>query len=140
MSYFVTAGTDTEAHFLSHEHLNVLYPSLSCEKIREIIDEATQETMEASIELFINSRKDLAMKIVPLGQLNVGEISRISRETYNADNVRYRHGKTVLKRVKSKLQQELKENIKPFVPSPFLTVDELKIVADSIWPVAHPEG
>ena len=68
-----------------------------------------------------------------LGKVNNGQVAEASREEYNADPIRFRHGKTVLGHLLSLLQVELKENPTVLVPTPVIAaVPEGSIMAHAM--------
>ena len=98
---FVTENTDIESYYLRAEYLHDVYgDKLSLKDAESIVTEATELTKEKSIEKFINARSDIENRNrykEPQKRLNVGELARVCREKYEANPVRYRHGKATIK-------------------------------------------
>ena len=91
---FVTEGTDLESHFLNPSYLSAV-GRIDQGRAEEYLARATEMTRKKSLDKFSGS------------VLNAGRpsstnwtISKLVRE-YDSDPVRYRHGKTVLKKLKS---------------------------------------
>lgn len=126
---FITEGTDTESHFISDKHLHQLYPSITLNRAQQIIEEAINQSEEKSIVKFMNSRSNIEYakynKASHSRRPNVGEMSFEIREQYLNDKLRYMHGKSVLKRIKNILQQEVGKQINLFVSSDYIKNAEL---------------
>ncbi len=135
---FLTDSNDVESYFLSPEHIHALYSQLSVDRALAIINQATDQTREASIESIINIRTQLAWhRRVHLGeQPNVGEIARAAREEYEENPRAMRRGKLVLARLRLLLQQELGAHARLKTDSPALVIDQLRAVANRLWPAA----
>ncbi|MES1191261.1 MAG: AAA family ATPase [Steroidobacter sp.] len=122
---FVTNGVDIESHFLNAQHLSVLVPDLPQYRIQEIIDVATNETQDKSIERLTNSRIKTAQQRRNKeggGEPNYGQIAAQARIDYMASPDTYRFGKTVLGRVVALIQGEVAHNIIVAQASPHLGV------------------
>lgn len=132
---FLTSGTDVESHFISPEHISYLYPTLSLERVVEIVEEATQLTKEKSIKKFINTRTQFALNAYYRGgdKPDAGEIAMSAMKAYEQDTIRYRHGKSVIGPLKAKLQQEASGNIDLFRVSSYIVVVKLQEIASRIW-------
>jgi predicted ATPase len=113
---FITMGTDIESHFLSAQHINQIYPQISIELAESIINEATDEVEEKTLEKFINSRTAIDLRNVGSNNINPGRISADAHRLYFQDKKRYRHGKKVLGCVKSKLQGYVPGTINLLIP------------------------
>jgi ABC-type Mn2+/Zn2+ transport system ATPase subunit len=132
---FLTEGNDIESYFLSAEHLHALNPAISVERMREIIEQATIETKEKSLEAIINMRMDEAFATRRAGGVtpNYGKIAVQASADYDSDPIAYRRGKIVMARLKALLQLELKVNPRIFFQSEFLRVAELSTLSGAIW-------
>jgi len=111
---FVTTGTDTESHFLVAAYWSTIIPDLSVERAQELLDEATTLTNDKSVEKFNNSRVAAAQRNrnkTGGGEVNYGSISRQCSSEMMANPIRFRHGKTVLKKLKVLLQDEFKKPV-----------------------------
>lgn len=129
---FVTKNVDVESYFISAEYLHDRYgDKLTVEEATELISKATATTKESSIEIFINSRIDIANKNrnkEPEKRVNAGKVARECRESYELDPVRYRHGKRTFKAIKSVLQDKKLPLIDLVSDSEFLCDDELALI------------
>lgn len=136
---FITKGTDIESHFLNPEHINQLNPSMSIEKIRELITISTNEVKENSLAKFINSRfeierrKSNADSNIP--KKAPGDISIQANKDYDANPEKYRHGKTVVKKLKQKFREETGENIIIYETSAEIIDQQLEEFKTEIWRV-----
>jgi AAA15 family ATPase/GTPase len=136
MKCFVTEYTDIESNFIDAKHINALYPSVSVNEAQELIDEVTTETEKKSIEKFINNRTSIEQrKSRKEGNrtINHGKLSFKCSEEYKKNIIRYRHGKTVFKALKQKLQTRVRSNINLVNESSFLKIPELEKIASEIW-------
>jgi hypothetical protein len=133
---FLTNGTDAETHFLLPEHIHHLYSSISLEQTSEIIEEITNSVEDKSIKKFINARTKFELEAYYRGEKgkpDAGEIALSAMNAYKQDIIRYRHGKTVIRSLKNKLQQEIGGNIDLFHPTSWVTVTKLQDIASRIW-------
>lgn len=131
---FVTEGTDMECYLLNASHIHDLANELSLQQIEVMINEATAESRDLSIERFTNHRHNAAVRTRNRGgsEPNVGRISREAMEAYDADPVRYRYGKRVQGLLKAKVQQALGRNVEHCQVTNALSVSELREIADQI--------
>jgi energy-coupling factor transporter ATP-binding protein EcfA2 len=132
---FLTADNDIECYFLCAKHLNCLNPSVSVERIQEIIDQATTDLYSKSIEAIVNLRTEEAFRQRQAGGAppNHGEIAVRAAADYAADPRKLRRGKGVLAHVKSLLQEEIRSNPRVYFPSEFLKEATLSAIAGSVW-------
>jgi energy-coupling factor transporter ATP-binding protein EcfA2 len=133
---FLTRFSDIEGYFLNPDHLSHLNPGLTPEVAAQLIDQATQDTRDASIVAIVNQRTTEAFRIRQAGgpAPNHGQIAIDATASYNADPVAMRRGKEVFKRLKALLQQTLGANPRIFFPSPHLQLAEVSQIANVIWP------
>jgi len=134
--FFSTNGTDIESYFINPNHINQLYPSIDRAVIQNLIDDATTETRADSVTRFINSRNQIASELFYRNggdRPNIGQISFDTTNLYDSNPERYRNGKLVLKRLHSKLQQAIGENIKIINNSSVLTNPSLSELKNIIW-------
>ena len=108
---FQTSGYDVESYFINPEHIHELYPNFLLENIEQLINDATEETKQKSLDKLYNKIEQYRKEF----ELN-GELIRFSypkainnlTELYNQNPSRYRYGKTVLGKLISKLQSGFK--------------------------------
>lgn len=131
---FFTIGTDIESHYLDPIHIHTAYDNLTLEQIKLAIIDSTEFVQTKSLELFINTRNALALNIqYSTGvRINPGKISAECTAEYLADTARFRHGKKVLKDLKSRLQQ-LGGQRDIIVPSEYLKNKKLQEMQEQIW-------
>lgn len=138
ISPLLTSESDIESYFLNAAHISTVNPFLSVERAQELLDAATLETRERSIEAMINLRTEEAFKRRQegLGNPNHGQIAVTAAADYDADPVRYRRGKLVARRLNALLNQELNGHGRIFVASAHLARAEIRALAATIWPPA----
>jgi energy-coupling factor transporter ATP-binding protein EcfA2 len=103
---FQTAGYDLESYFINPEHINSLYPDFTLEKINNLIDEATSETKETSMNKLYNKIEQFRKEYEAKGELikfNLSKEIQKIQKLYDDNIERYRYGKTVLGVLISKL-------------------------------------
>jgi energy-coupling factor transporter ATP-binding protein EcfA2 len=132
ISCFVTTGPDIESHFISAQHINLVYPAITQAKAEELIAESTIEKRDKLLAKFINSR--YAAELKKRGEKpNPGEIATSATHAYDTYPTKYRHGKTIFGVVSSKIQRELGININLYQVSDVLKIRELEEIASTIW-------
>ena len=133
---FLTVPSDVEGHFLDANHLSYLNPSVTPQRTQEIIDQATLDTREESLEALVNLRTADAFQLRRNGgdAPNHGAIAFAAMTDYEADSSNWRRGKIVLGRVIALLQQEIGANPRIYFPSPHLHCPSLSAQAQGIWP------
>ncbi len=128
---FLTRGVDIESHYLDAKHIAELngHPE---ERIRELLDAATDSSMQISIEKYVNGRSDIEKKAGTFGKLNLGQLAANAPKVVKDEIERYRHAKTVLKRLRNNFQEKYDKNLQVLKKSSHLAVDELNIIAVKI--------
>jgi len=123
----LTDSNDVECSFLNAAHLSNLNPSITIERVKELIDQATAETADKSIEAIVNQRTMEAFRTRQAGgpPPNHGAIAVQARNDYDSNPSQYRRGKSTLGRLQSLLQHELGSNPRVFFPSEHLRTDKL---------------
>jgi len=136
---FVTQGTDAESHFLNPNHFHTLESTLEVATVEALVDRATKESAAYSLTAFINSRTpvETARLRKENKQVNHGELALECSKKYDADTIRYRHGKRVVRAVRNLLQNEKKLNPDPFRKTEHIADAKLVAFAKAIWPL-HP--
>lgn len=131
---FQTKGYDAESYFINKEHINALYPEFELEQIERMIDEATQETEEKSLEK-LYGRLELYRK----GYEKKGEVYKYNaakyikkiENLYNSNKEKYRYSKTVLGYLISKLQQG-HERVNLLQNTDKITIPQLKTIIERL--------
>lgn len=124
---FVTTGTDIESYFINVNHIADLYPTISRSVIEGIIEDATNQTRDASIE-FIKKHEH--------GDKHKSKASYLDGVVvgiFESNKARYRHGKKTLGALKGLLQKETGTNVNLIKPTTSLKDEELNAVALKIW-------
>lgn len=133
---FLTKGSDIESYYLSPEHLSKIYNQFSIEDSKKIIQQATDNKQEKSIEKFINSRdgyEKIYCRASGKNSYNVGKLAQECADKYKTNPEYYRHGKTVFKELKNLLQNDYKIKSNLIVSSEFLLDSNLESIANEIW-------
>jgi ABC-type branched-subunit amino acid transport system ATPase component len=136
---FVTEGTDIESMFLNPNHLVSVAVPLTLEKVEQLLEQATAQCEDASIQRMTNSRvKAAQVKRNKEGgdEPNYGQIAANSSALYAANPLRYRLGKSVLGRVTALIQQELEHNVECAQQSEFVRVQMLVGLKEPVGPPA----
>lgn len=129
--FFVTNGVDIESHFLNKKHLLELFSEIDEQTIEDIIEEATAESRQKSIDKAI----DHFFKINKPKDYAYAKTMHQIADLYDSDVNRYRYGKTVLGLVKNKIANKLKRHVDLFVPSAHLRNEKLLSFCDKVWGV-----
>jgi hypothetical protein len=133
---FLTACSDIEGYFLNAEHLHALNPTISVERLRELIDLAISDTHEGSLEAIINLRTEEAFRKRNQGggPPNHGAIAIQAQADLAGDRTGLTRGKLALGKLQSLLQHEIGSNPRIFFLSHHLKVPALRSIANDIWP------
>lgn len=111
--FYKTSGVDVESEFINAQHINHLYNAITIERANELIDLATEQAEEKSIDKLLKKKalkKESGYKFIKL---------------YNENKERYRYGKKVLGVLNSLIQQEIGENSNLLQHSPFIENETL---------------
>lgn len=128
---FLTVGVDVESHFLNAEHLAELN-GIDIDAMQRMLDTATISCRNVSIEKYVNGRSDIEKKAGTFGKLNVGQLAATAPAILGAEVKRFRHAKTVLKRMRHDFQEAHGCNLRVMEPSPHLSVDEFVALAKKL--------
>jgi len=132
---FLTESNDIEGYFLNAEHLHALNPAVPIARIRELVQQATEETADKSVEALVNQRTAEAFRERREGgpPPNHGAIAVQAQADYAANPVNLRRGKAVIGRLQALLQAEQGANPRMFFPSLHLRSDALADLVRNIW-------
>ena len=127
--FYVPSGVDIESEYISHEHINSIYPGISVEKAKSFIDHETELAEQDSLDRLVDSffkanrpeNNGYAKKYSELKSLYVG------------NKTRYRYGKKVCGHLASLIQQEIGSNPNLFQSSLHLSSECLQQIAGDIW-------
>lgn len=125
---FLTSGVDVESHFLNSDHLTELN-GVPKDEIEILLNEATNASIDLSVEKYVNGRTDIEKKAGTFGKLNVGNLAASANGLIQSDLPRYRHSKTVLKNIRGLFQSKYGRNMRVIESSQWLSVDELQGIA-----------
>lgn len=129
---FLTDGVDIESHFLSVPHIATLNPSLSEPDAQDLIHRATMETREVSIQKYVNGRVDIEKKKGTYGKLDVGKLATDAPRAFDANPERYRHSKTVIRKLKELHRAAKAVNLVTASVTEHVAVPGLKSVAKRV--------
>ncbi|MBV7600080.1 ATP-dependent endonuclease [Aeromonas sp. sia0103] len=122
--FYVTDGVDLEGQYICPLHINELYPDISVDDITRLIEEATVESTESSIDRLI----DQTLKTCKPENQGYAKKIREINAIYQSNISRYRYGKKVSGVLKAKLQKILKRNVDIFRPTPHIINEDLQQV------------
>ncbi len=112
--FYQTTGVDVESEFINPQHINYLYNDISLERANELINLATDQSEEKSIDKLLKKKalkKESGYKFIKL---------------YYENKERYRYGKKVLGVLNGLIQQEIGENCNLLRHSSFIENEILK--------------
>lgn len=128
---FLTKGVDIESHFLCSQHISHLN-SISEDEANDLINEATVYLRDLCIKKYVNGRSEIEKKLGSFGTLDPGELALEAPKSLEANADRYRHSKTILKKVRSLFQDKYTRNIEIIKQSTFIKDESLATIADSL--------
>lgn len=126
---FLTQGVDVESYLINAAHIHALNPQFEIKEVEEIISAVWIEHRNEQIKAFVNGRTNNERMFGRGAELNHGEIAVEASEYVHEKNVRYKHGKLLLKSIRGKFQQTGKGNIVSMKPTKFIQVDALAEMA-----------
>lgn len=134
LEVFLTTGTDVESHFLNVQHISNIVPNVDSARIETMIEDATAQCREQSIERCINHWLSEAQRVRNKGgpEPNAGKIATEANKAYDADPVRFRYGKRVKGVLVALLQKAVGRNVELVQVSPALAVPQLAKIAKEI--------
>ena len=137
---FLTDLNDAEAYFLNAQHISFVNPRISHPRAQELIDDATRNAKEKSIEVITNIRFDAAQRDRKGGKSpNPGAIAAQARSDFESDPAKWRRGKPTANALKQLLQKELGGHPVINQSSPYLKVPALAKIGSMIWPMSTAE-
>lgn len=130
---FVPSGNDLEYYFTAKDHFLELYDSLTEKEYSDIINNAIIEKQDELKVKLINTRIDTLRKNGE--KPNEGEVAVTCTSQFDADKLRYSHGKILLKAVNEKLRIKTGVNSRLTSITSKLTIKEFADVKELVWPV-----
>lgn len=98
---FLTRGVDIESHFLTVEHLAMVYPQRTADEIAGLLARATYAAESKSVRVLTNARFEQAQarwdRATEARKPQAGRIAEEAKCEYDSDPERLRHGKETLK-------------------------------------------
>jgi energy-coupling factor transporter ATP-binding protein EcfA2 len=129
---FLTDGVDIESHFLNARHLAKLNAGLTENYAQTLINQATKETRETSIQKYVNGRVDIEKKRGTYGKLDIGKLATDAPRAFDSNPERYRHSKTVMKKLRDIYRANTQENLITAGVTEHLAVAALESVAKRV--------
>jgi len=132
---FITAGNDSECHFINETHINSLYPQVSIQQATELIQECLIERRDKIIEKYINTIYNRQLQESYQGgpRPNAGAIALDCARNYDRDMRGFMHGKIVERAVRHRLQGLIGGSINLCRLSESLRDPTLSGFAQEIW-------
>jgi ABC-type cobalamin/Fe3+-siderophores transport system ATPase subunit len=126
---FLTKGVDVESHFLCSQHIAKLN-NITDTEANEIITQSTLALKDLCIQKYVNGRSDIEKKSGGFGKLDHGQLAVEAIKILDTDFEKYRHSKTILKKVRSLFQEKYSRNIKIIEQSEFIKDSSLETIAN----------
>lgn len=117
---FITNGTDIESHYVNKYHINECYPEITIDEANILIEKSLIKVKEKSIDLL--KKKEFGEKY----KNKSSHLESAINDIYESEKLRFSHGKTLYKSVKSLIQKRIKKNPNLEVPSEFLKIEKLE--------------
>jgi len=121
----ITKFYDIESYFLNFQHINKIYPSITVERAKELIEQATTETEPTS-------KAKLRKAYTQYGKYDKMDDPKQKADEidalYDTDPIKYRYGKDVLFRLEELITTELQltDKISLTTLSEFIKVSEIE--------------
>jgi len=121
----MTKFYDIESYFLNFQHINKIYPSITVERAKELIEQATTETEPTS-------KAKLRKAYAQYGKYDKMDDPKQKADEidalYDTDPIKYRYGKDVLFRLEELITTELQltDKISLTTLSEFIKVSEIE--------------
>jgi len=121
----ITKFYDIESYFLNFQHINKIYPSITVERAKELIEQATTETEPTS-------KAKLRKAYAQYGKYDKMDDPKQKADEidalYDTDPIKYRYGKDVLFRLEELITTELQltDKISLTTLSEFIKVSEIE--------------
>lgn len=130
---FLTNGTDIESGFINAAHLSELNPSISHDDFEEMIASVSAMNQNDFVERYVNGRIEIARKNQTYGNLNVGQLATEAPTKIAEYPSRYRHGKTLLSKLRGEFQERYSANLTVIQSTSHLHNDTLFSIASKVF-------
>ncbi len=131
---FITDGNDLESYYYKEAHIMALYNQLELQDVRAVINDVLNDRSEKIREKFINTLIDRKLKNGE--RPNSGEIANHCIGKMHEDQLKYAHGKIVLKGINAKLQEITGQSPSLIRMTEHLKNEYLVGIANDIWGIA----
>jgi len=137
---FLTTGVDVESHFLNKDHLAVLN-NYSVDEFDNLLNQSTLQVADTSIQKYVNGRCDIEKKAGTYGKLDVGKLAVEASREIDANPIRFRHSKTVLKKLRELYRKQTNNNLIIAKKTEYSSVPELVTIAKKTFRIqTHVEA
>lgn len=131
---FVTNGTDVESHFAECGHLAALNKELNDDGFKDLIEESAISIHEDLIAAYVNGRVTIERANGNAGKIDHGKLAASAPTAIASNPMQLRHGKTLLRKIRSSYQEKFKKNMTVFSTSAYLDCDKLRTISRKIKP------
>ena len=128
---YLPDGVDIESVFLNTMHLSTIN-EIELDKMSSMLEEATREYRDLSIEKYVNGRSDIEKKRGTFGQINLGQLAAQAGGIIDAHPERYRHSKTILRKLRQEYRKVTGKNLRVLESSEFIRSVELADIAKKL--------
>ena len=128
----LTNGTDVESHFAESCHLAELNQELDDDGFRNLIEESAASIHEDLVAAYVNGRVTIERANGNAGKIDHGKLAASAPTAIASKPMQLRHGKTLLRKLRSSFQEKFQKNLSVFRTSANLGCDKLKTIARKI--------
>jgi hypothetical protein len=125
--FFVTRGTDVESYFLNAAHVLHCHPKLNSHDADSLVKQCVADSQSRSVDLL--RKKELGGS----NSMHRTHLNRAIEELVRKQSMRFTHGKTALKYLEQRIQNQYRQKAKLEKPSAFIADETLKRIAKRIW-------
>lgn len=130
---FVTTGVDVESHFVNLEHLVALNSNVSKGDLSAIYKTSLDATRDDAVAHYVNGKIEVARAVGAAAKLNHGQLAVEAAKFVDEDPARWRHGKSLLRKVRAEFQNTFKQTLRIESASDHLANSELRTIAKKVF-------
>lgn len=130
---FVTTGVDVESHFVKLDHLGALNANVSKEELATIFEAALGATRDDAVAHYVNGKIEVARAAGTAAKLNHGQLAVEAAKHVDDDPQRWRHGKSLLRRLRGEFQNAVKQTLRVEAATDHLADAELRTIAKKVF-------